>query len=124
MSQLVTYNALVGYVLEQRRVELGYDQGYVAGAAGMSQPVLSRLEKGKASITVDQLFVLAQVLNMAPEQIIKKAHEFAHTFGETEGIDVTTGKQSEAIGKSGSPAKAVLAGAAIGAVLGLLLSRS
>jgi len=123
MSQLVTYNGLVGYVLEQRRIGLGFDQGHVAREAHMSQPVLSRLEKGKASITVDQIFVLSRVLQTTPEEVIREAQECARKFEEAEAVQVTTSKQSDTIQKSDSKAGAVLAGAAIGAVLGVLLSR-
>lgn len=123
MHQLVTYNSLVGYVLEQRRLELGYDQNQVASEANISQPVLSRLEKGKASITIDQLFVLSNALRIAPDEVIQKASDYTQTFQRSEGIEVVTGKQSETPSKTGSQAKALLAGAAIGAVLALLANR-
>lgn len=123
MSQLVTYNGIVGFVLEKRRQALGYDQGQVAKTAGISQPVLSRLEKGKAAITIDQLFALSKALNIDPTTVIEKAQEHVETFERDNGIHVTTSKQSDATEKRGSQGSSVLAGAAIGAVLTLLLSK-
>jgi len=123
MSQFVTYNGIVGFVLEQRRQDLGYDQGQVAKAAGISQPVLSRLEKGKASITIDQLFSISKALNINPSWAIEKAQDHVVTFEKDNGIKVTTSKQSDSTEKNGTQGSSVLAGAAIGAVLTLLLSK-
>jgi predicted transcriptional regulator len=123
MSQLVTYNGIVGYVLEQRRQELGYDQGQVAQAVGISQPVLSRLEKGKAAITIDQLFALSKALKIEPMMVVEKTQAYVATFEQNNGVQVTTSKQSDSIEKSGVQGSSVLAGAAIGAVLALLLSK-
>lgn len=123
MSQLVTYNGIVGYVLEQRRQDLGYDQGHVAKDAGISQPVLSRLEKGKAAITIDQLFALSKALEIDPAIVIGKAQTHVATFERDNGVKVTTSKQSDSVEKSGVQGSSVLAGAAIGAVLTLLLSK-
>ncbi|MYM64752.1 helix-turn-helix domain-containing protein [Pseudomaricurvus sp. HS19] len=115
MTQIVTYNGIVGYILETRRNELGFDQATVARAAGLSQPVLSRLEKGSASITMDQLFLLADALKTTPSEIIKVAETNAQVFNKDNSIDLMTTKQSN------SNTNALLTGAAIGAVLALLL---
>lgn len=116
MSQLVTYNGVVGYVLEERRLALGKDQAALSKITGISQPVLSRLEKGKASITIDQLFVLCQALEIKPSELIIEAEEKVDGFNEFDAVDVKTTKE---VGTG----TALLTGAAIGAVLGVLLSK-
>jgi len=123
MSQLVTYNGIVGYVLEEQRKELGYDQAHVAKAAGISQPVLSRLEKGKAAITIDQLFLLSNVLEIDPYEVIQKAQSYVKTFEEDNGVQVTTSKQSDDVQKSGIQGSSLLAGAAIGVAFSMLLNK-
>jgi len=122
MSQIVTYNGIVGYLLEKRRNELGYDQAKVAHAAGISQPVLSRLEKGGASITIDQLFPICTALSISPGTIIQIAEQNANVLTKDDAVDVMTTKQSSSADTdNGSKTNAVLAGAAIGVVLAMLL---
>jgi hypothetical protein len=85
--------------------------------------VLSRLEKGKAAITIDQLFALSKALKIEPMMVVEKTQAYVATFEQNNGVQVTTSKQSDSIEKSGVQGSSVLAGAAIGAVLALLLSK-
>lgn len=117
MNQQITYNGLVGYELERVRKELGKEQSELSATTGISQPVLSRLEKGKANITIDQLFIICRALGVLPESIVAKAHSGAEAFAQEESVEVTTTKEA-------NPAGAVLTGAAIGALLTLLLTKS
>jgi transcriptional regulator with XRE-family HTH domain len=116
MNQSVTYNSLVGYELEIARNNKGVDQAVLAQACGMSQPVLSRLEKGKATINIDQLFILCRALDVEPEEIIANAKKSVEAMQREETVDVKTTKE---IGTGA----ALLTGAAVGAVLGVLLAR-
>jgi len=116
MNQQVTYNALVGFELESIRKELGKEQSEISGITGISQPVLSRLEKGKAMITIDQLFVVCKALGVKPEAIISKASKGVEAFSTEEAVNVTTTKEANTSG-------AVLTGAAIGALLTLFLTK-
>ncbi|MDO6542799.1 helix-turn-helix domain-containing protein [Photobacterium sanguinicancri] len=121
MKQLVTYNALVGYELEKQRKQLGLEQADLVERTGMSQPVLSRVEKGKASITIDQLFLLCQALKVEPFEIIRNAQSGVEVLKKEESIAIQTTKQ---VSKKSNEAGALLAGAALGAVLGVLLTRN
>ncbi len=116
MNQLVTYNSLVGFELEKVRVSKGIDQEELALKCGMSQPVLSRLEKGKAAINIDQLFLICGALEVPVNTLINTVVTAVESIREEESVDVKTTKQA------GNGA-ALLTGAAIGAVLGVLLSR-
>lgn len=116
MNQQITYNALVGFELESIRKELGKEQSEISTITGISQPVLSRLEKGKAMITIDQLFVVCAALGVKPEDIISKASEGVEAFNKEDAVIVTTTKEA-------SNAGAVLTGAAIGALLTLFLTK-
>jgi transcriptional regulator with XRE-family HTH domain len=117
MNQQITYNGLVGFELERIRKELGKEQSEISISTGISQPVLSRLEKGKAMITIDQLFVVCAALGVKPEDIISKASKGVDAFDKEDAVNVTTTKEANTAG-------AVLTGAAIGALLTLLLSKS
>ncbi|MFT4926117.1 MAG: transcriptional regulator with XRE-family HTH domain [Phenylobacterium sp.] len=121
MSQLVTYNALMGYELEKARKQMGLEQSEVSAKTGISQPVLSRLEKGKASITIDQLYVICNALRIRPEVIITAVSVAVDTFAAEGNVKVTTTKRisSDDTNTTG----AMLTGAAIGSILTLLLNR-
>jgi transcriptional regulator with XRE-family HTH domain len=116
MNQQITYNALVGFELESIRKELGKEQSEISIITGLSQPVLSRLEKGKAMITIDQLFVVCEALGVKPEAIISKASKGVEAFSTEDAVNVTTTKEANTSG-------AVLTGAAIGALLTLFLTK-
>jgi transcriptional regulator with XRE-family HTH domain len=116
MNQLVTYNSLVGYELERQRLAKGIDQAELASACGMSQPVLSRLERGKASITIDQLFVICQALMIDVAEVVAAASRSVDAIKQEETVEVKTTKEIGA-------GTALLTGAAVGAVLGILLSK-
>ncbi len=116
MNQLVTYSSLVGYELEKLRLERGIDQAVLAAACGMSQPVLSRLERGKASISIDQLFVICQALRISAAAVVANATEAVSAIQTEETVQVKTTKE---VGTGA----ALLTGAAVGAVLGILLSK-
>jgi len=118
MTQLVTYNAMAGYEIEKYRKLKGLDQGQLANLIGVSQPVLSRLEKGKASITIDQLFVICDALKIEPQEIIANVSEGVSAFKKEASVDITTTKEVGS-GNLG----AALTGAAIGGILGMLLAR-
>ena len=116
MNQLVTYNSLVGYELEKIRIKKGEDQAQIAAASGMSQPVLSRLERGKASISIDQLFTICNALNTDPTKVITAARDAVIAINQEDTVEVKTTKEIGA-------GTALLTGAAVGAVLGILLSK-
>lgn len=115
--QVVTYNALVGYELEKMRKDNGFDQAMVSEKTGISQPVLSRLEKGKASITVDQLFVICSTLGGNPTDVVGRVFQSVNAIQRENSVQLTTNKEVDVT------AGALLSGAALGAVLALLLSR-
>ena len=117
MKQLVTYNGLVGYELAKARKEKGIEQSDLALKTRISQPALSRLEKGKSSITIDQLYVICKGLEVEPENIIQKANRDVNEILQEKTIDIKTTKEAN------NNTNAILTGAAIGAILTLLFSR-
>jgi transcriptional regulator with XRE-family HTH domain len=121
MSQLVTYNALLGYELEKARKQLQLEQSEISAITGISQPVLSRLEKGKASITIDQLYVICAALRIRPEVIITAVSVAVDAFATEGNVKVTTTKRIST--NDDNTTGVMLTGAAIGSILTLLLTR-
>lgn len=115
--QVVTYNALVGYELEKARKSMGLDQSYIAKKTGISQPVLSRLEKGKASISVDQLFLICTALEQTPQDVLGRVFQSLNAIQREISVQVMTSKEVN------TAVETPLSGPALGAVLTLLLSR-
>ncbi|WP_051944013.1 helix-turn-helix domain-containing protein [Streptacidiphilus rugosus] len=52
-----------GALVRERREELGWSQARLAAAAATTQAVVSRIERGVASPTVDMLLRLAQAMD-------------------------------------------------------------
>lgn len=52
-------------MIRKRRVELGYDQAYMADALGVSQSAYSRIEKGQTKMDLEQFELIISRLRMA-----------------------------------------------------------
>lgn len=115
MGQVVTFNSLVGYQLLRRRKELNLDQATVSVESGISQPVLSRLEKGAASISIDQLFMVCKALKCSPSKVLQSVEVDLSKLDKSQQVEVKTTKEVDNSG-------ALLAGAAIGTALAIILA--
>jgi transcriptional regulator with XRE-family HTH domain len=58
--------------IRQRREELNYTQEYVANKLGISQNMYSMLESGRSQMKVDQLILVAQVLEADPNEFLQQ----------------------------------------------------
>jgi len=63
-SDQTTFSAVLGVVLANLRKVKGIEQGEMARKMGVSQASYSRLESGKSSFSVDQLYLAAQALEI------------------------------------------------------------
>lgn len=63
-SDQTTFSAVLGVVLANLRKVKGIEQGEMARRMGVSQASYSRLESGKSSFSVDQLYLAAQALEI------------------------------------------------------------
>jgi transcriptional regulator with XRE-family HTH domain len=57
--------------IRQRREELNYTQEYVANKLGLSQNMYSMLESGRSQMKVDQLILVAQILETDPNEFLQ-----------------------------------------------------
>jgi transcriptional regulator with XRE-family HTH domain len=58
--------------IKQRREELNFTQEYMANKLGLSQNMYSMLESGRSQMKVDQLILVAQVLEADPNEFLQQ----------------------------------------------------
>ncbi len=72
MSEKITsYSSVLGVVVSNKRQELAIDQIVIAEKIGLSQASYSRLESGKSSFSVDQMFECANALGLSVEELLR-----------------------------------------------------
>lgn len=71
-EELTTYSAVFGAVIANNRKSLGVDQAEMAEKMGLSQASYSRLESGKSSFSVDQMFQSAAALNLGIKPLLEQ----------------------------------------------------
>ena len=88
---VVAYPALIGKLLVQRREEIGFKQGQVAAALGMSQSAYSRLESGESVLNLSQLRNICAELRTSPAQVLRDADEYERLL-RSQGVNVISEK--------------------------------
>ncbi len=73
----------LGSTLRTLRKQAGYTIDELARLVGISAKTLARIEKAESSVTVNKLFVLADVLEIAPDELLRRVIHPAGT-GESE----------------------------------------
>jgi len=68
-------NARVARIIRRLRERQQLTQGALARAVGFTQSAYSRLESGRQSITVAQLYAIAQTLRVFPDLILRMESE-------------------------------------------------
>lgn len=118
-DQLTSYSAVLGVVLASKRKELKIEQGQMAEKMGLSQASYSRLESGKSSFSVDQMFQSAEALGLDSKDIFQQLLTTSAKLKE-EDISVEPqlrGNATKAKADGTNNVGAFVAGAALGALL-------
>ena len=110
-----SYSAIVGRMLEQDRARLGWSQAEVADRIGLSQAAWSRIESGSTSISLDQLWSVARLFGTTPAAILELADRAAREL-RLQDVDILAPRE-------GAAGAAIITGAALGALLAVLLLR-
>lgn len=118
-----SYSAVMGAVVSSIRREKSIEQADVAARMGLSQASYSRLEGGKATYSIDQVFLVAEALRIEPSELFQRV---CTTIGKlkAEEFGVVAQQRSNATGSQGTSVGTLVAGAALGALLVGLLSKS
>jgi transcriptional regulator with XRE-family HTH domain len=119
-----TYSAVLGVVLSGLRKERLIEQGEMAALMGLSQASYSRLESGKSSFSVDQMFQAASALGISGEEINQRLN---NTISQLQSNEIAVVPQlrgnTTQVKAKGSDMGHLLAGAALGALLIGIISK-
>lgn len=123
-TEQTTYSAVLGVVLASLRKERTIEQGDLAKLMGLSQASYSRLEGGKSSFSVDQMFQATLALDISGEELSQRLNNTVAQL-QANGIEVVSqlrGNTTQARDEGGGMGH-LLIGAALGALLIGLLSK-
>ena len=112
-----TYRAVLGKVLELQRKSLQWNQEEVAKRLGTSQSAWSRVETGQSNLSVEELAVVAHVLETSSEAVLRDVQRSVEHL-QKRGVMVLIG-QPKAEDNTGA---ALLGAAALGALLVAILT--
>jgi len=123
-NEQTTYSAVLGVVLANLRKRLNVDQKEMAGRMGLSQASYSRLEGGKSSFSVDQMFQAAAALGIEGDELNRQLNGTVLQL-KANGIEVLPQLRGNTIQakEEGMGVGHVLVGAALGALLINLFSK-
>ena len=120
-----TYSAVLGVVLANLRKSLSIEQADMAERMGLSQASYSRLEGGKSTFSVDQMFQAALALNLSGEELNRRLNNTVNQL-KANGVLVVPqlrGNTTQAREEGNAGIGHFLVGAALGALLIGLLSK-
>jgi transcriptional regulator with XRE-family HTH domain len=126
VREQTTYSAVLGVVLSNLRAEKDVDQGVLANRMGLSQASYSRLESGKATFSLDQMYQAADALELTGEEICNRVNNMVAVLNKSGTKVIPQVRSNTRQAKSKEPdskAGAVLAGAALGALIVALVNR-
>ena len=118
LKPATTYPAIVGGVLSNLRTQNGMHQKALADAVGVTQATWSRIESGQTNVTLDHLRTAARSLGMQPSQVLAFADQ-AEVEAQFRGVTVMGTKTELDI----NPGLALIAAAALGIVIGHVLTK-
>ncbi|WP_444998429.1 helix-turn-helix domain-containing protein [Aliikangiella sp. IMCC44359] len=123
-SQQTTYSAVLGVVLSYIRNEKGLEQGDMAERMGVSQASYSRLEGGKSSFSVDQMYLAAQALEISARELTERLNNTIDSLS-SQGVAVIPQMRgnSTQVKKDGSNMGSFLIGAGLAAAAIALLGK-
>ncbi|KDN30344.1 XRE family transcriptional regulator [Vibrio fortis] len=125
-DKMVSYSSILGVVVANKRKELSIEQSVLAEKMGLSQASYSRLESGKSTFSVDQMFECAKALGIAPDELFNSVVNTVNNLKESEQVSVQAQLRGNATkAKSeGSNVGTFIAGAALAALIVGLAGKS
>ena len=118
--QMTTYPAIIGSLIAQARTEAGLLQEELAKRVGVPQSTLSRIERGSAHLTVNQLRKIAPALGRQPSQIVELAEQ-AELLLQVNGAEVKEVIEPDALKRG---VVIFLSGVALMALIAFLVAKS
>jgi len=118
MEGVTTYPAILGRILREKRESLGLEQVEIAERIQISQPTWSRIERGEAAISLDQLVKAAKSFQMEPGELLSQADAAARGLRKLNYV-----VEDERGSKGHETALAVIGGAVLGFLIAKALSK-
>lgn len=122
-QNLTTFSGALGAFVRSKRTELGLEQSDLAEKLGLSQASYSRIEAGKANISVDHMCQIAKALNIRYGDFLASYANYVERLEEN-GVAVVPAQRGNSKGaeeQQQGNGKMVL-GAALGALAVAILS--
>jgi transcriptional regulator with XRE-family HTH domain len=113
---IVSIQSVIGAVLAAQRKVLKRSQSEVAEAVGVTASTWSRIETGESAMTVEQLALAAQALELLPSAVLQAAEQKAAELMRKGIVVGTTRTSAEGVAASGA---IPLVGKSLSSVLGL-----
>lgn len=125
-EKLASYSSVLGVVVANKRKELGIEQSDIAAKMGLSQASYSRLESGKSTFSVDQLFGCASALGVPVEELFQKVVNTVKNLQQSKEVSIQAPSRGNASGaqQGSNGAAAIVAGAALAALIIGLMGKS
>jgi len=125
-KKLASFSSVLGVVIANKRKELGIDQGDFAAQLGLSQASYSRLESGKSTFSVDQMFGCAKAINVSVTNLVAAVENTVNQLEEKQDIKVKIPPRGNAnkAQSSNTGLGTFVAGAALGALIIGLAAKS
>ena len=116
--QWTTYTAILGSVLARHRTERGIGQVELVQRLPISHATWSRIERGIAPITVEQLQEFADLIEIPSDQLLREANRIRWQLQE-QGVVVLNTRPAEPASKG----LMLLGAAALGGIVATLLAK-
>lgn len=125
VTEQTSYSAVLGVVLSNMRKMKNIEQGDMAQRMGLSQASYSRLESGKSSFSIDQMYQASIALGVEGHELTTALNDTIVRLQES-GVEVipqVRGNTKQAKSSTAGDVGKVIAGATLGAMLVTLLSK-
>lgn len=119
LSPETTYQAIVGSVLVGIRKELGVEQSALAKAVGVNQSTWSRIERGESALSIEQLFLAANHLQIKPSFVIHNSEKAVQSLRSQKVVVSVSKNMDKRVGQG----VALIGASALGALVGAAIIR-
>ena len=119
LSPETTYQAIVGSVLVGIRKELGVEQSALAKAVGVNQSTWSRIERGESALSIEQLFLAANHLQIKPSIVIRNSEKAVQSLRSQKVVVSVSKNMDKRVGQG----VALIGASALGALVGAAIIR-
>jgi transcriptional regulator with XRE-family HTH domain len=125
-DKLTSFSSVMGVVIANKRKGLGIEQSDLADALGLTQASYSRLESGKSTFSVDQMFGCAKAMQVCVSEIIDAVENTIRSLESSKTVTVKVPPRGNASNakKTDSDLGAFVAGAALTALIISLAAKS